>query len=61
MRAFHTIAIPHKYIIEGRLIIDVFAADLFEVSQKMGPDEYKDAETQGEKTVELKFLKLLMF
>jgi hypothetical protein len=50
MKAFHTIAIPHKDILEGRLTMDVFAADLYEVSQQRGPDEYKDAETFFRKT-----------
>ncbi|HIC92145.1 MAG TPA: ATP-binding protein [Syntrophaceae bacterium] len=50
MNAFHTIAIPHKDILEGRLTMDVFAADLWEVSQKRGPDEYKDPETFFRKT-----------
>lgn len=50
MKAFHTIATPHKDILEGRLTMDVFAADLYEVSQKRGPDEYKDAETFFRKT-----------
>ena len=50
MRAFHTIAIPHRDILEGRLTMDVFAADLYEVSEKRGPDEYKDAETFFKKT-----------
>lgn len=50
MKPFHTIAIPHKDILEGRLTMDVFAADLYEVSQKRGPDEYKDAETFFNKT-----------
>ncbi len=44
MKAFHTIAIPHRDILEGRLTMDIFAADLWEVRQKRGPDEYKDAE-----------------
>lgn len=43
MKPFHTIAIPHKDIQEGRLTMNVFAADLHEVSQGRGPDEYKDA------------------
>lgn len=30
MKPFHTIAIPHKDILEGRLTMDVFAADLWE-------------------------------
>lgn len=50
MKAFHTIAIPHKDILEGKLTMDVFAADLYEVSQKRGADEYKDAETFFRKT-----------
>src|SRR3989304_2959558 len=50
MRAFHTIAIPHRDILEGRLTMDVFAADLYEVSEKRGPDEYKDAEIFFKKT-----------
>lgn len=45
MKPFHTIAVPHKDILEGRLTMDVFAADLWEVSQKRGPDKYKDTET----------------
>ena len=50
MKAFHTIAIPHRDILEGRLTMDVFAADLYEVSEKRGTDEYKDAETFFKKT-----------
>ena len=50
MKAFHTIAVPHKDILEGRLTMDIFAADLWEVSQNRGPDEYKDAETFFRKT-----------
>jgi predicted AAA+ superfamily ATPase len=50
MRSFHTIAIPHEDILSGRLTMDVFAADLWEVSQNRGPDEYKDADTFFSKT-----------
>lgn len=50
MKPFHTIAVPHKDILEGRLTMDVFAADLWEVSKNRGPDEYKDAETFFRKT-----------
>ena len=50
MKAFHTIAVPHKDILEGRLTMDVFAADLWEVIQKRGPDEYKDEATFFRKT-----------
>ena len=50
MKPLHTIAVPRKDILEGRLTMDVFAADLWEVSQNRGPDEYKDAETFFKKT-----------
>lgn len=50
MKPFHTIAIPHKDILEGRLTMDVFAADLWEVFQHRGPDEYQDADTFFRKT-----------
>ncbi len=50
MRSFHTIAIPHEDILAGRLTMDVFAADLWEVSQDRGPDEYRDADTFFRKT-----------
>ena len=45
MKVFHTVAIPHKDILEGRLTMDVFAADLWEVSLNRGSDEYKDSDT----------------
>ncbi len=50
MKVFHTIAIPHRDILEGRLTMDVFAADLWEVSQNRGPDEYRDSDTFFKKT-----------
>ena len=49
-RPFHTIATPHKDILEGRLTMDVFAADLWEVFQGRAPDEYQDAARFFEKT-----------
>jgi len=39
MTAFHTIAIPHDDILQGRLTLDVFAADLWEVFKGRGVDE----------------------
>jgi hypothetical protein len=36
MTAFHTIAIPHDDILQGRLTMDVFAADLWEVFKGRG-------------------------
>lgn len=50
MTAFHTIAIPHKDILQGRLTMDIFAADLWEVNQNRGPEEYKDSDIFFEKT-----------
>lgn len=50
MKAFHTIAIPHKDILEGRLTLEVFAADLHEVSLNKGSDEYRDRKIFFEKT-----------
>ncbi|BDQ01547.1 DUF499 domain-containing protein [Ignavibacterium sp.] len=50
MKAFHTIAIPHKDILQGRLELNVFAADLHEVSQNKGSDEYRNSKIFFEKT-----------
>jgi len=50
MKPFHTIAVPHDDILKGRLTMDVFAADLWEVSQNRGADEYRDAEIFFKKT-----------
>jgi len=47
---FHTIAIPHDDILAGRLTMDVFAADLWEVMQGRAPDEYSTAERFFQKT-----------
>ncbi|MCP5102507.1 MAG: ATP-binding protein [bacterium] len=50
MNSFHTVAVPHKDILEGRLTMDVFAADLGDVFNKRGTDEYKNADTFFDKT-----------
>jgi hypothetical protein len=52
MKAFHTVAIPDDDILEGRLTMDVFAADLWEVFKRRGPDEYKDPKQFFKKTFE---------
>ena len=49
-RAFYTITIPHDDILEGRLTMDVFAADLWEVFKGRAPDEYQDPERFFRKT-----------
>ena len=53
MTPFHTIAVPHRDISEGRLTLDVFAADLWEVFKGRGPDEYKDAKQFLKKLIKL--------
>ncbi|MFN3762265.1 MAG: ATP-binding protein, partial [Anaerolineae bacterium] len=50
MRPFHTIAVPHDDILQGRLTLDVFAADLWEVHRNRGPEEYRDADLFFRKT-----------
>jgi len=42
MKPFLTIAIPHKDVTEGRLTMEIFAADLWQVYKGTAPDEYKD-------------------
>ncbi len=41
MKAFHTVAIPHKDILEGKFTIDVYAANLWEVYHERGPADYR--------------------
>ncbi len=60
MKAFHTIAVPHDDIIEGRLAMNVFAADLWEVYKGRGLDEYRDSEQFFLKTYETQGLKNLL-
>ena len=60
MRAFHTIAIPHRDILEGKLTMEVFAADLWGVYNGEGPDDYKDPETFFRKTYMTQALKNLL-
>jgi len=50
MKPFPTIAMPHKDILEGRLTMDVFAADLCEVFKGRAPAEYRDPDIFFRKT-----------
>jgi hypothetical protein len=50
MKPFSTIAIPHKDILEGRLTMDIFAADLWDVFKGRAPEEYQDTEVFFRKT-----------
>jgi hypothetical protein len=60
MTAFHTIAIPHDDILQGRLTMDVFAADLWDVFKERGSEEYKSADLFFQKTYETEGLKTLL-
>ena len=50
MKPFHTIAVPHKDILEGKFTMEVYAAKLWDVYKNRGSDEYKDAKTFFDKT-----------
>jgi hypothetical protein len=50
MKPFHTIAVPHKDILDGKLTMEVFAADLWETHLGRSPTEYKDSEMFFKKT-----------
>ena len=60
MKTFHTIAVPHQDILEGKLTMDVFAADLWETHLKRAPSEYKDADLFFKKTYLTQGLKNLL-
>ena len=60
MKSFHTIAVPHADILEGRLSMDIWAAKLWEVYKDRGPDEYRDATQFFTKTYTTDGLKHLM-
>jgi hypothetical protein len=60
MTAFHTIAIPHDDILQGRLTMDVFAADLWDVYKERGSDEYKSTGLFFQKTYQTEGLKTLL-
>jgi len=60
MIAFHTIAVPHEDILAGRLTMDVFAADLWEVYKSRPPDEYRDPVRFFQKTYQTEGLTHLL-
>jgi hypothetical protein len=60
MTAFHTIAVPHEDILAGRLTLDVFAADLWEVHKDRAPDEYRDPARFFHKTYQTEGLRNLL-
>src|SRR5207245_413001 len=60
MKSFHTIAVADKDIIEGKLTMDVFAADLWETYLERAAPEYKEPKLFFEKTYLTKGLKNLL-
>jgi len=60
MTAFHTIAIPHDDILQGRLTMDVFAADLWDVYKNHAIDEYKSPDLFFQKTYKTEGLKTIL-
>lgn len=50
MKPFHLVAIPHKDILEGRLTMDVFAADLWEVYKGRAIEDYQNPDVFFKKT-----------
>lgn len=50
MKPFHIVAIPHKDILEGRLTMDVFAADLWEVYRGRAVEDYQNPDVFFNKT-----------
>ena len=60
MMPFHAIAVAHPDILEGRLTLNVFAADLWEVFRGTAPDEYRDPTQFSQKTHETAGLKHLL-
>lgn len=60
LKSFHTIAIPHDDILQGRLTMDVFAADLWDVFKNRGPEEYRKANLFFQKTYPTEGLSALL-
>ena len=57
MKPFTQIAIPHEDILKGRLTMDIFAADLWQVANEKAPLDYQDADLFFNKTYLTKGLK----
>jgi len=50
MRAFTQVAVPHEDVIRGRLTMDIFAADLWQVVTGKAPQDYRDPDLFFKKT-----------
>ncbi|MCD6450226.1 MAG: ATP-binding protein [Thermotogaceae bacterium] len=60
MKAFTQIAKPHDDILEGRLTMDVFAADLWQVVNERAPMDYQDKDLFFRKTYPTKGMKNIL-
>lgn len=60
MKSFTQIAIPHEDILTGRLTMDVFAADLWQVANKKAPPDYQNPDLFFRKTYQTKGLKNIL-
>jgi len=60
MKPFHTIAVPHSDILEGRLELNIFAANLWKVYKGEAPSEYQYKEEFFRKTFLTKGLQNLL-
>jgi hypothetical protein len=60
MKPFHTIAVPHRDILDGKLTMDIFAADLWETHLGRASEEYTDPTTFFRKTYLTQGLKNLL-
>ena len=60
MKAFTAVANPHEDVMHGKLTMDVFAADLWEVYKGRAPAEYQDQDIFFRKTYLTKGLKNLL-
>ncbi len=50
MKPFSSVAIPHQDILDNKLTMDIFAANLWEVFKERAPEEYQDKEEFFKKT-----------
>ena len=50
VKPFHTIAVPHDDIVQNRLTMDVYAADLWDTFHGRAPEDYTDPTTFFRKT-----------
>ncbi|RME04985.1 MAG: ATP-binding protein [Planctomycetota bacterium] len=60
MKAFTQIARPHDDVVDGRLTMDVFAADLWQVASGQAPAEYQDADLFFKRTYTTEGLKNIL-